>query len=113
MTVPLAFEVHDQWGRIVRLAEYVWNDHILGEHGELTSYLNSVRDAVVIPHVVCYDADRPDGECFYRFGAVPAFPHRYLKVTVRFIASEGGIGYVNTAYVRRNIRRKERMKWQR
>lgn len=113
MTIPLVLEVQDQWGRTIRLTEEVWNNHVLEGHSELADHLNAVHDTLVTPDLVRYSATRPDGECFYQFGVVPTFPRRYLKVAVRFIAADGGIGYVSTIYLSRNVPPKEKHKWQR
>lgn len=118
MTIPLAFEVQvafevqDRWGRTIRLTEEVWNEHVLGRHEELADQLDAIVETLIAPNMVRFDARRFDGECFYRFGAVPTFPHRYLKVAVRFIAAEGGMGYIHTAHISRKIPPKETLKWQ-
>lgn len=113
MTIPLALEVQDQWGRTIRLTQEAWIEHILVRHDELTDHLEAVRDTLIVPDAVRYSAIRPDEECFYRFGAASTFPNRYLKVAVRFPTDDNGLGFVNTAYISRRIPRKEAFKWQR
>lgn len=112
MTIPLALEVQDRWGRTIRLTEKVWNNHVLGGHSEHADHLNAVHETLVTPDIVRYSVTRSDGECFYRLGAVPIFPRRYFKVAVRFIAADNGMGYVSTAYLSRNVPSKEKLKWQ-
>lgn len=105
-------ELVDRWGRNIRLVRRVWINHILYAHGELDGHLAGVRTALTDPDIVTYDASRTDAECFYRLGAIPDVAHRHLKVVVRFIDADPIVGYVTTAYISRDIRKREPIKWQ-
>lgn len=104
--------VQDQWDRTIHMTAPVWVEHICEFHRELIDGLDAIEKTLVSPDLVRYDASRPDGECFYKMGAVPAIPQRLLKVAVRF-PNDGDDGFVHTAYVSRNIPARERPKWQR
>jgi hypothetical protein len=105
-------EVLDRWGRTIRLVRRVWLDHIVIAHREIGGHLDAVHATLTGPDIVTHDMNRPDAECFYRLGGIPEVAHRHLKVVVRFVPEGDGVGYVSTAYISRNVRKREPIKWQ-
>jgi hypothetical protein len=88
--------VLDPDGRSVALSEERWT-HIIDGHPELRSFRDGVLEAVQAP------SRRLPGrtlgeEWFYKAGAGPS---RWLKVVVRYDASDGG--RIVTAFARRSL----------
>jgi hypothetical protein len=93
------FRCLDRWGREVVLTRECWDGHITAVRVHLEGLEQVVRETIERPDRVVYDAARPNGECFYRAGVIPAHPTHVLKVMVKYV-DEGGPrprGYVTSA----------------
>jgi hypothetical protein len=104
------FEVEDPFGRIVRLDEKRWYDHITRFHPLLRGHVDGVNLTIIEPTGIYADANDPTVECFYKLGALPGRPRQYLKVCVGPDTEEAS-GFVITAYVTPRIKGTETQLW--
>jgi hypothetical protein len=104
------FEVEDPFGRIIRLDERRWYDHITRYHPLLHGHISSVQSTILEPSGIYEDVNDPAVDCFYNLGALPGYPRQYLKVCV---GSEDGddAGFVITAYATPRIKGTETQIW--
>lgn len=108
--MPSLFECRDPFGRLIRLDERRWHDHITLVHPMLSGHLDSVQTAIMEPSGIYEDANDPAVDCFYRLGGLPGYPGRYLKVCVGSTDDED-TGFVITAYITPRIKGSEVQIW--
>ena len=112
----MMFSTTDRWGRRIELTRECWRQHVLLRHGELIDHVDSIQSTIERPDFVQYDARFSNRESFYALGIVKEFEAYYLKVSVEFSSEQFDsqiAGTVITAYISRNVKPGEELKWRR
>jgi hypothetical protein len=108
-------DLYDVFGRQVVLSSERWENHILRLHPEMSELFVLIEQVLSAPDLVMIDRDDPNRESYYLLGVAGRDLNRHVKVCVEFPSGGSGhqpIGSVVTAYISRDIKKGETLKWQ-
>ena len=100
--MSIIFEVIDKSGRKIRLTKERWS-HITSPaflHPYMTNYLEEIKETLIKPNIMILQKTDGTNMNYYKYLKER---RRYLLVAVKYL---NGDGYVTTAFMTRNVRRR-------